>query len=126
VGGTDAEDDGEAHVTLDEWSVEVKEADLAAGNVKVEATNAGEDAHELVIVRGATADLPIVDGVVDEEGLAEGDFIGEIEPFTGECEGTFELTAGTYTLFCAIVEEEEDGTVENHYELGMVTEVEVG
>ena len=125
VDGTDAAEDGEAHVTLDEWSVEVEEAELTAGNVKFEATNAGEDAHELVIVRGATADLPIVDGVVDEEGLPEGDFIGEIEPFSGECEGTFELTAGTYTLFCAIVEE-EDGTTENHYELGMVAEVEVG
>jgi hypothetical protein len=126
VGGVDAAEDGEGHVTLDEWSVALEESELAAGIVKLEATNAGEDAHELVIVRGATADLPIVDGVVDEEGLPEGDFIGEIEPFDGECEGTFELTAGTYTLFCAIVEEEEDGTVENHYELGMVTEVEVG
>ena len=126
VDGTDAAEDGEAHVTLDEWSVDVEETELVAGNVKFEATNAGEDAHELVIVRGATADLPIVDGVVDEAGLPEGDFIGEIEPFSDECEGTFELTAGTYTLFCAIVEEEEDGTVENHYELGMVTEVEVG
>ena len=125
VGGVDAAEDGEGHVTLDEWSVALEEGELAAGNVKLEATNAGEDAHELVVVRGATADLPIVDGVVDEEALPEGDFIGEIEPFSGECEGTFELTAGTYTLFCAIVEEEEGGTVENHYELGMVTEVEV-
>lgn len=126
VNGVDAAEDGEAHVTLDEWSVAVDEREVLAGNVKIEATNAGEDAHELVIVRGATADLPILDGVVDEAGLPEGDFIGEIEPFDGECEGTFELTAGTYTLFCAIVEEEEDGTVENHYELGMATEVEVG
>lgn len=125
VGGVDAAEDGEGHVTLDEWSVALEERELTAGNVKLEATNAGEHAHELVIVRGATADLPVVDGVIDEEGLPEGDFIGEIEPFNGECEGTFELTAGTYTLFCAIVEEEEDGTLENHYELGMVTEVEV-
>lgn len=93
--------------------------------MKVEATNEGEHPHELVIVRGANADLPVVDGVVDEASVPEGDFIGEIEPFTGECAGTFELTAGTYSLFCAIVEEEEDGTVENHYELGMVTEVDV-
>jgi hypothetical protein len=65
VGGVDAAEDGEGHVTLDEWSVALEESELAAGIVKLEATNAGEDAHELVIVRGATADLPIVDGVVD-------------------------------------------------------------
>jgi len=124
VDGTDAAGDSEAHVVLDEWSVVLEEGELAAGNVTFEATNEGDDDHELVVVRGATADLPIVDGVVDEEGLPEADFIGEIEPFDGSCDGTFELTAGTYTLFCAIVEE-EDGTVENHYELGMVTEVEV-
>ena len=41
--------------------------------------------------------------------------------FEGEtCEGTFELTAGDYVLFCALVEE-EGGTLESHYEEGMVT-----
>jgi hypothetical protein len=127
VGGTDAAEDGEIHVTLDEWSVDVEETEIAAGVVKVEATNAGEMSHELVIVRGAQDDLPVSDGVVDEEAIPEGDFIGEIEPFAGgeECAGAFELSAGTYTLFCAIVEE-HDGESENHYELGMATEIEVG
>lgn len=125
VGGTDGAEDSAVQVTLDEWRVEVAEGAVTAGNVTLQAVNEGEEAHELVVVRGANADLPVVDGVVDEDALPEGDVIGEIEPFTGECEGTFELTAGTYSLFCAMVEEADDGTVENHYELGMVTEIEV-
>ena len=50
---------------------------------------------------------------------------GEIEPFPGgeTCEGGFELEAGSYILFCNIVETEEDGTVESHFEEGMVTTV---
>jgi hypothetical protein len=63
---------------------------------------------------------------VDEEALGGGDFIGEVEAFpSGEsCEGTFELEPADYVLFCNIVEEEE-GEIENHFQLGMATEFTV-
>jgi hypothetical protein len=74
-----------------------------------------------VIVRGSQDDLPVTDGVVDEDAV---DLAGEIEPFGSgnECIGKFELTAGTYTLFCGIVEEDEG---QSHFAEGMVTELEV-
>jgi hypothetical protein len=84
--------------------------------------------HELVVVAAGSADeLTVVDGQVDEEALPEGAFVGEVEGFpSGEtCDGTFDLAAGDYVLFCNIVETEADGTIESHYEEGMVTEFSV-
>lgn len=115
-------------VTLDEWSIEVAESEVPAGTITFAATNSGEDAHEVVIVRSDDVDsLPTTgDGIVDEEQLTEGTFIGEIEAFpSGEdCTGTFDLEPGTYALFCNILESEE-GELENHFELGMRTEIDV-
>lgn len=115
-----ADADTTVAATLDEFSIAVDPAEAAAGAVGFVTENAGEEPHELVIARGAPADITVVEGAPDESAL---DVIGEVESFpAGEtCEGTFELTAGDYVLFCALVEEEEDGTLESHYEEGMVT-----
>jgi hypothetical protein len=100
----------------------------SAGAVTFDVANEGEDAHELVVVKANdVASLPLNDQeIVDEEGLPEGAFIGEVEAFpSGEsCEGTFDLEPADYVLFCNIVEEEE-GEIENHFQLGMSTEFTV-
>lgn len=108
--------------TLDEFTIAVDPASAAAGAIGFVTENAGEEPHELVIARGVPADIEVVDGAPDEAALGDA-VIGEIEAFpAGEtCEGTYELAAGDYVLFCALVEEEEDGTVESHFEEGMVT-----
>ena len=89
------------------------------------ADNQGGEDHEMVVVRADDpADLPTdADGAVDEEQIAEDDFIGEIEEFpSSEQEtATFEMDAGTYVLFCNITETEDDGEVESHFAEGMVT-----
>jgi len=116
-------------VGLAEWSVTPEPAEVEAGDVTFTADNLGADVHELVVVAADSPDdLTVVDGQVDEEALPEGAFIGEIEGFpAGEtCEGTFALPAGEYVLFCNILENEPDGTVESHYEEGMVAEFSVG
>ena len=120
-GGVDTADDSELHVTLNEYTIAYEENSVDAGVVQVEATNAGAEVHELVIAKGAKDDLSVEDGVVDEE---KADIVGEIEPFDAgdECVGKFELAAGTYTLFCGIVEEDEGAS---HFQQGMVTELEV-
>jgi hypothetical protein len=86
----------------------------------------GEEPHELAIIRGEPNALPIRDGVLDEEALPEGDFIGEIEAFPPQetCEGVFDLTPGTYTLACLIIEE-HDGEEMNHLAEGMLTTLTV-
>lgn len=118
----------EVAVALDEWSVDSSPEGAPAGTVTFQARNGGEEPHELVIVRGVAPEaLPVVEGKVDEDALPDGAFIGEVEAFpAGEtCSGTFELSAGSYTLFCNIVEEHE-GQPESHFEEGMVTTFEVG
>jgi hypothetical protein len=119
VDGTDAVETSELHVTLDEYAIEVDEDAAAAGVVKIEATNGGELSHEVVVLAAPADDIEVgEDGAPVEVG-----FVGEIEAFPAgaECEGAFELEAGTYTLLCAIVEE----SGESHFAEGMVTEITV-
>jgi hypothetical protein len=119
VDGVDAEADGEIHASLTEYAIDVTEDGAEAGVITFEATNDGSVDHELVVL-AATADEIEVD---DAGAPVEVGFVGEIEGFAsgGECEGSFELTAGTYTLLCAIVEE----SGESHFSEGMVTELTV-
>jgi hypothetical protein len=120
--GTTNERDAEVHVTLDEWSITLDENTVSAGNIEFHAENEGDEAHELVIVKGVKpADLTIGDEGLDEEALPEGaELVGEIEPFESgtECAGTFKLDAGDYTLLCNVVDDEM-GHV--HAKEGMVT-----
>ena len=127
-GGTATTATGAVTVGLKEWTITPQPATFAAGPVKVTARNDGTEKHEVVIARAPINDLKVVDGAVDEDALPAGAFIGEIEAFDagGTCEGVFELSPGTYSLFCNVVETEADGTRESHFEQGMVSAVTVG
>jgi len=112
---------GTVKVTLTEWAVVTDKASVPAGDVTFEVTNAGTQfEHEFVVIKSdlAPADLPAVDGKVDEEGAGI-EFIGEIEGMAiGATESdSFELTAGKYVLICNIVE--AAGGHESHYTQGM-------
>ncbi|HEV2757453.1 MAG TPA: hypothetical protein VG318_16940 [Actinomycetota bacterium] len=122
-------EDTEVHVELDEWSVVPDAGSVAAGAVKFEIANVGEDEHELAVTRAKSIDsLPLAaDDSVDIPALdAAGSFVGEVEAFPAgtECSGVFDLEPGRYVLFCNLVHEEEDG-VENHFQEGMATELTV-
>jgi len=127
---SDSEPTGDSEavaVSLSEWDIEVP-ADIAGGSVTIAATNDGGETHELVIVRADSVDgWEQEEGKVLEDQFAEEDFIGEIEEFdAGTTEtATFELDPGTYVFFCNIVEEEEDGELESHFDEGMWTVVNV-
>lgn len=128
LGVSACSDDPGFDVSLTEWSVDAP-ATADAGTVTITAKNEGGETHELVIVRADSTDGFVVDetGKVDEAGFAEDDFIGEIEEFDAGTEesGEFELDAGTYILFCNIVEEEADGSFESHFNEGMQTIIEI-
>jgi hypothetical protein len=115
VDGTDEDATSEVHLTLDEYSIAAEESSADAGVVRIEATNVGDIDHEVVILTGTPEDVTLTDeGEVDETNL-----VGEIEAFAKgtECQGSFDLAAGEYTLLCALIEESGD----SHYEHGMVT-----
>ncbi len=115
-------------VELDEWSITAP-ASVSAGTVHLATANTGGEPHEMVVVQADSIEaLPAVEGEgVDEAQLPKGTLLGEIEAFpAGEtCDGVFDLTPGTYVLFCNIVEE-EGGEIEDHFALGMATTLTVG
>lgn len=121
--GTTAETSTEEVVlTLNEFTIKPS-AQPKAGAISLKAENAGQENHEVVIVKGTSADaLPTdADGGMDEDKLAEGALIGEIEPFAGGkvCSGVFKLAAGDYVLLCNITETEPNGEKESHFKEGM-------
>jgi uncharacterized cupredoxin-like copper-binding protein len=112
-----------ADVSLREFSIAPSVATAPAGIVSFEVTNDGpNDVHEFVVIR---TDLVVDalptddDGAVLEDG--EGmEVIDEIEDLAvGRSETLMlDLEPGTYVLTCNIVQE-EDGTTEAHYAMGM-------
>ena len=112
----------EVVLTLTEFAIKPS-AQPKAGNISFKAENAGKENHEVVIVKGESADgLPKdADGGLDEDKLPQGGLIGEIEPFAGGqvCSGVFNLPAGKYVLLCNITETEPNGEKESHLKEGM-------
>jgi hypothetical protein len=113
-------------VSVQEYSVNPATDSAPAGEIEFVVTNDGpDDVHEFVVFRTdlEPGDLPTVeDGSVDEAG--EGvELIGEIEDIVvGDSPSvTLNLEAGNYVFICNIVEEEEGGELESHYQEGMRT-----
>jgi hypothetical protein len=125
----DEEERSTVDVTLKEWEVAPAVESVVEGEVTFNASNEGEEEHELVVVRTefAAADLPTRDnGSVDED--ADGvDVIGE----TAEMEGgdddsrVFTLDPGSYVLLCNLVHEGDHDEPEVHYQMGMFSAFEV-
>ncbi len=126
--GCGGDDDDGISVSLTEWEVDAPSS-AEGGSVVVTAANDGGEIHELVIVRADSFDDWEQDdeGKVLEDQFADEDFIGEIEEFDADTteSATFDLDPGTYIFFCNIVEEEDDGSFESHFDEGMVTVVEI-
>jgi uncharacterized cupredoxin-like copper-binding protein len=115
-------------VELKEWSVAPTPASVAAGRVRFELTNAGEQAHELVVAEAPTPSaLPsAADGTVAEAALPAGAIAGKVAPLKPgrTCTARFRLAKGTYALFCNIVGR-SSGAPESHFRKGMVAVLNV-
>jgi len=118
-----------AKVVLQEFSMTPRPDQVKAGRVKLTVHNQGTITHEMVLVRApssaalprvttATADRAV--GDVDEEAIPEADKMGE----TGDVKPghtvvkSFELTPGTYVMFCNIDNSSAAGVL-NHFTHGM-------
>lgn len=95
-------------VDLTEWSVSPSKNSVPAGVIQFIADNTGGDTHELVILRDG-------EELAEIEGLSS----GHVQAMR------IRLEPGEYELACLIVETEPDGTIEDHYKLGMYTNFEV-
>lgn len=115
-------------IRLIEFKIKPARGFIAAGTTTFVAKNAGSDEHEIVVVRGDDpAALPTkADGSVDESQIPKADKFGEIGEFKPgkTVSRAFKLSPGSYVLFCNVVQEVEDGTVESHFKEGMYTTIE--
>lgn len=104
------------HVDLSEWTVTPSVTRLAAGTLRISATNTGARAHDLVVIKVSDpkAALPVKDDTVDETKVAIIDRFREFK--SGEKEKSITLEPGEYLLICNIA---------GHYEQGMSTAISV-
>jgi iron uptake system component EfeO len=110
-------------VTLTEFEVAATPETGAAGKVTFALANEGDEVHEFVVIRSdlAPGKLPTkADGSVDEDKVNGIDEVEDIEK-GATAKLKVDLEAGSYALVCNRVDEEDDGTVEAHYKLGMRT-----
>jgi uncharacterized cupredoxin-like copper-binding protein len=92
---------------------------VSSGEVTLAVSNHGPDQHELIVVRAASANLPLrADGVTVDEDRLETETMGGLEPGgAGSVRRLpLHLTPGNYVLFCNMA---------GHYLGGMHAEIEV-
>ena len=116
---------GDLDVTLGEWSVVTDVDSLPEGPIKFDIKNAGERAHELLLVRSDIpgAELPTKDDGSVDEGAGGVDVKYDIDDIEAgdKTSRSYLLDPGNYVLLCNIVEE-IDGIETSHYAQGMWTE----
>ncbi|GAB4320347.1 MAG: hypothetical protein Kow0010_00090 [Dehalococcoidia bacterium] len=95
-------------IELGEWYLDADTAEVNAGVVEFRIANDGARVHEFVIVQ---------DGVELDE--VENILPGEVRIMK------FAFEPGSYELVCLLRERKQDGTIEDHRELGMRTAFEV-
>jgi len=103
-------------VELQDFAFSPSTLAVDAGVVSFAVTNAGSENHELAFLPGA-GEVPLnAEGEPDEDALAEAGAF-ELEAFgPGQnCDATYDLKPGTYTMFCIVAS--TDG--ETHYDKGM-------
>lgn len=102
-------------VELRDFSFSPAMLSARAGVVTFNARNTGTENHELAFLPGG-GEVPIRSGEPDEAALEKAGAF-ELEAFGPgkSCDATYELKAGTYTLFCIVTS--PDGTT--HYDKGM-------
>lgn len=123
---------GKLDIEVKEWNVSVSEEFIAAGDIDVKVKNTGKETHELVFIKLdtdlATGRLPVDrDGGIDEKKMNFGTIVQEFEGLEPgkKVKETVNLKPGRYAILCNMVEQEDDGSMEAHYSMGMHTVLNV-
>lgn len=118
----EAEATSSVDVSLVEYAFDPSSIEVDAGVVTFATSNDGTEAHEFAVLPGG-GEVPLMaDGAPDEAALeAAGAFELEAYGPGQDCNATWELDPGEYTLFCIV--ESPDG--QTHAEQGMVGELTV-
>ncbi len=95
-------------VELHEFGIDTSQRSFDAGPLSLTVINTGEDPHTLVVT-GETGEV-----IIATELIAPGTSV-KLE---------LDLKPDTYQLSCRIVTQTEDGTLTDHYQEGMHTEIE--
>jgi uncharacterized cupredoxin-like copper-binding protein len=115
------------NLTLTEYQINPALQFIAKGKSNFVAKNSGTVKHEVVVVRGTDpSTLPTKpDGSVDESQIPKSTKVGEIGNVkAGKTKSkTLKLSAGSYVLFCNIIDTEPDGSQVSHYAKGMYTTI---
>ena len=103
-------------ITLTDYQFAPPAVEVAAGTITFATSNEGGEAHELAVLPGG-GEVPFVEPGVPDEAALEAAGAFELEGYGPgqDCNATWELEPGDYTLFCIL--EASDG--ETHYEKGM-------
>jgi uncharacterized cupredoxin-like copper-binding protein len=110
---------------LREFDITTAKGSAKPGPVAFAMKNRGGVDHELIVVRlpRVGAALPMkADGSVDEAAIAPADKVAEVDsvaPGKSKTLSIPDLPAGSYQLFCNLVNVQPDGRVVSHYQLGM-------
>jgi uncharacterized cupredoxin-like copper-binding protein len=100
---------GSTKVTLNEFSVKASPTSISSGKVKFTVKNAGDDRHELAVIKTSTkaSKLKVSGGRVSEKGS-----VGEVSNIAGGKTKTLTLNLkkGHYVLLC---------NLPGHYQQGM-------
>ena len=110
---------------LREFDITTAKGSAKPGPVTFAMKNRGGVGHELVVVRlaQASAVLPTnPDGSVNEAAIAPADKVAEVDTVAPKQSKTLaiaNLPAGSYELFCNLVDVQPDGRAVSHYKLGM-------
>jgi hypothetical protein len=108
--GCSADTTAENHYALSEWAVDGPSRLGAADVVTLSVENTGEFRHTLVVT-SESGEVVGATGVIDSGSRASLDL---------------DLAAGTYSLSCRIVTQDDEGNLSDHYQRGMFRTVVVG
>jgi uncharacterized cupredoxin-like copper-binding protein len=119
-------------IELREWNVSLSTETVQAGELDVTIKNKGKETHELVFIKLntdlATGRFPVdKDGGIDEDRMSFGTLVDEAEGLDPgkKVKMTVKLKPGRYAIVCNMKEQEDSGSIEAHYSMGMHAQLNV-